>query len=193
LSNIHADLNLENEQTVELNNLHAELLDGELNLARLRFAENRIEDTTVELMHIDLARLLAFIDIAGLEGTGSLDILLPAGSDAQGVHIRNGTFRSTGPGRLVYSQEGMAASNIGMQALENFHYQELSGTVDYQSDGDYQITVRLNGKNPDLYGGHPIAFNLNINGSLPEFFETLFMTGSFEESILNQMRSNYLK
>ena len=144
-------------------------------------------------MHIDLNRLLTFADIDGLEGTGSLDILLPAGSDEQGVHIRNGTFSSTGPGRLVYSQEGMAASNVGMQALENFHYKELSGTVDYQSDGDYQITVRLDGKNPDLYGGHPIAFNLNINGSLPEFFEALFMTGSFEESILKQMRSNYVE
>ena len=193
VSHVRADLNLENTETLGLNDLHAELLDGELNLAKLRFAENRIEDTTIELMHIDLNRLLTFADIDGLEGTGSLDILLPAGSDEQGVHIRNGTFSSTGPGRLVYSQEGMAASNVGMQALENFHYKELSGTVDYQSDGDYQITVRLDGKNPDLYGGHPIAFNLNINGSLPEFFEALFMTGSFEESILKQMRSNYVE
>ena len=53
------------------------------------------------------------------------------------------------------------------------------------------INIHLDGKNPDLYGGHPIVFNLNINGSLPEFFEALFMTGSFEESILNQIRADY--
>ncbi len=74
-----------------------------------------------------------------------------------------------------------------MQALENFHYQDLSGTLDYQSDGTYKMAIRLEGANPDLYDGHPIVFNLNISGSLPELFEALFITGNFEESILKQI------
>ncbi len=64
----------------------------------------------------------------------------------------------------------MAATNIGLQAMENFQYQDLSGTINYQADGTYRITIRLEGKNPDLYGGHPVVFNLNINGSLPAAF-----------------------
>ena len=132
---------------------------------------------------------MAYADIDGLEGTGFLDISLPVGSDQNGMHVENGTFHSTVPGRLAYTKEGMAGSNIGLQALENFHYRDLSGTFDYQSDGTYLVTVRLDGKNPDLYGGHPIVFNLNINGSLPELFEAMFITGSFEESILNEIKS----
>ncbi len=191
VSHIRADLNVETADSFGLNNLFAEVFDGQLNLSSLRYSENRIEDTTLELTHISLGHLLEFVDIDGLVGTGYLDISLPAGSDEEGVHIRNGTFASTVPGRLAFTSEGMAGSNIGLQALENFHFQELSGTLDYQSDGDYQINIHLDGKNPDLYGGHPIVFNLNINGSLPEFFEALFMTGSFEESILNQIRADY--
>jgi hypothetical protein len=191
VSHIRADLNVEAADTIELKNLYAEVFDGQLNLDKLRFSKNRIEETALKLSHIDLGHLLEFVDIDGLEGTGILNILLPAGSDEEGVHIKNGTFTSTKPGRLVFASEGMAGSNIGLQALENFHYQELSGTLDYQSNGDYQITIHLDGKNPDLYEGHPIVFNLNINGSLPEFFEALFITGSFEESILNQIRTDY--
>jgi hypothetical protein len=193
VAHIRADLYLENTETIGLKNLYAEVFDGQLNLGSLRFSENRIEDTRVELSHINLGRLLAFADIDGLEGTGFLDISLPVGSDQSGIYVKNGTFSSNGPGRLAYTKEGVAGSNIGLQALENFQYKDLSGTINYQSDGAYQIAIRLEGKNPDLYGGHPIVFNLNISGSLPELFEAMFMTGSFEESILNQIRTDSSK
>ena len=189
VTNIRADLNIDNTDTFGLKNLYAEVFDGQLNLGSLQFSENRIADTSLELTHISLGRLLAVADIDGLDGSGILDIMLPAGSDETGIYIKNGTFSSTGPGRLAYTREGLAGSNIGMQALENFQYQELSGTVNYQPDGAYRIALHLEGNNPDLYGGHPIVFNLNINGFLPDAFEALFVTGSFEESILNQIRA----
>ena len=186
---IGADLNLADTETFSLQNLHADLFDGRLNLGQLQFLNNRIQETTAELSHIDLGKLLAFADIDGLDGSGYLEMSLPLGSDQTGIYIKNGTFNSSGPGHLAYTKEGVAGSNIGLQALENFQYQDLSGTLDYQSDGTYQIDVHIEGKNPDLYGGHPIVFNLGISGVLPELFESLFMTGDFEESILNQVRS----
>ena len=184
LSHIRVDLNIENSETIGLQNLYAELFDGQLTLGKFRYVEDRIEDTTVQLNHINLGKLLAYIDTDGLEGTGSLDIALPVGSDQTGIYVRDGTFKSSGPGRLAYTKEGLAGSNIGLQALENFQYQDLSGTINYKPTGEYHIAVHLEGKNPALYGGHPISFNLNINGSLPELFEALFITGSFEEKIL---------
>lgn len=190
VANISADLNLDDMDTFGLENLYAEVFDGQLNLGSLRFANKRIEETTIELHHINFGKILAFADIDGLEGTGFLEISLPVGSDQTGIHVKNGTFKAAGPGHIAYTKEGLAGSNIGLQALENFQYKDLSGTIDYQSDGTYQIAIRLEGKNPDLYGGHPIVFNLNIGGSLPELFEAMFMTGSFEESILKQIRSH---
>ncbi|MCW8925377.1 MAG: YdbH domain-containing protein, partial [Xanthomonadales bacterium] len=164
ISDFAADLHLANAETLTLQNLAARVFDGTLQAPSLRFTPDGIEDTEIRLAHIDLARLLAFLDIAGLQGTGDLGFLLPLGSDKAGAHVRGGTFQSAGPGFLSYRKEGMAASNIGLQALENFHYQSLSGTLEYQSKGAYQIGIRLEGENPDLYGGHPIVFRLNING-----------------------------
>lgn len=184
LSNIRADLNIENTETMNLQTLYAEVFDGQLKLDKFRYTDGRIEDTTLELSHINLGQLLAYVDVDGFNGSGFLEFTLPVGSDETGIYVRNGTFKSVGPGHLAYTKEGVAGSNIGLQALENFQYQDLSGTIDYQSTGEYHIAIHLEGKNPDLYGGHPISFNLNINGSLPELFEALFMSGSFEEKIL---------
>ena len=189
VARISYDLELENAERYGLKNVSAEVFDGQLRLASLQLSENQIEDTTIELSHINLGLLLAYADIDGLAGTGFLDISLPVGSDKNGFHVKDGTFRSTSPGRLSYMKEGLAASNIGLKAIENFQYKDLSGTLNYQSDGNYVLTIRLDGKNPDLYGGHPVVFNLNVNGLLPEVFEAMFMTGSFEESILKQIRS----
>ena len=188
-SQIRSEFELNSTGQFTLRNVNAEVFDGQLKLGSVQFSENEIEDTTIEFSHINLGMLLAYADIDGLEGTGYLDISLPVGSDQSGFHVKNGTFGSTGPGRLAYTKEGIAGSNIGLQALENFQYKDLSGTLNYQSDGNYVITVRLDGKNPDLYGGHPVVFNLNVNGLLPELFEAMFMTGSFEESILKQIKS----
>jgi hypothetical protein len=183
------ELEIYDTERFELSNLYADVFDGQLELGSLQYSEQGMADTTAKINHINLEKLLAFADIDGLGGTGFLDIVLPIGSDRTGIHVKNGTFKSTVPGRLSYVKEGLAGSNIGLKALENFQYKSLSGTFDYQSDGAYQMTIRLEGMNPDLYGGHAVVFNLNINGLLPAVFEAMFMTGSFEEAILNEIKS----
>jgi hypothetical protein len=188
MTRIRADLELQNSQTLNLKNLYADVFDGQVHLDSLQFSDTGIKDTTAELTDINLGRLLAFVDIEGLQGTGTLEFSLPLGSDQNGAHVKNGIFSATGPGHIAFKKAGMASGNIGLQALENFQYQVLSGTLDYQSHGDYRIAFHLEGKNPDLYDGHPIIFNLKINGSLPELFEALFMTGDFDEMILKQIK-----
>jgi len=189
MRNIRSELELESTNHFKLNDLYAEVFEGQIKIGSLQFLANRFEDTAVELSHINLSQLLDYADVDGLAGTGFLDISLPVGSDATGIHIKDGIFGSTGPGRLAYTREGFAGSNIGLQAMENFQFKDLSGTLNYQSDGAYLMAIRLDGKNPDLYGGHPVVFNLNINGSLPALFEAMFITGSFEESILKEIKS----
>jgi len=190
LKSIRAELELEDLDRFELKNLRAEAFDGRIELDSLRYWDGDIEDTTVRFSHADLGKLLAYADIDGLQGSGILDITLPVGSDKTGIHVKNGIFTSEGDGRLAYTREGMAGSNIGLKALENFQFKSLSGTLDYQSDGAYLMGVRLEGNNPDLYSGHPVVFNLNINGSLPAVFEAMFMTGSFEEAILKEIKKH---
>ena len=184
------ELYLEGMDRIGLQNLHSELFGGNLAMGQLHYMKDGIDDTSIELEKIDLGRLLEFADVDGLQGSGVLDMTLPIGSDQTGYHIRDGLFEADGPGRLAYAQYGVVAGNIGLQALENFQYKSLDGSINYQSDGNYQLVIHLEGSNPDLYEGYPIVFTLNISGILPELFEALFITGNFEEAILKQIKSN---
>jgi hypothetical protein len=180
--------------TIELDDLQAGFFGGHLSADHIRLSPEGLGDTQINMTDIDLGQVLEYIDIGGLQGTGKLEISLPAGSRGSKLYVRNGVFRANGPGTLNYSGSMSAApvENIGLSALENFHYSELDGTIDYNTDGSYQLKVHLVGSNPDLYDGYPVALNLNIGGMLPEAFEVLFLTGDFDKAILNRIRQEKL-
>lgn len=188
VENIRAELLMINTDLLQAKQLQLQMFGGRLKPISLQYNAGLLANSELEFTDLDLQQLLSFADIDGLTGTGSLEIRLPVGSDSGGFYVRDATFSSSTQGHLAYLS-GVPGSNIGLQALENFQYQSLSGTLDYQSDGNYQVLIRLNGSNPDLYGGHPISFNLTINGVLPELFEALFITGNFEEGIIKQINS----
>ncbi len=185
-----ASVGLITPDTIELDNLQANFFGGTLSTDQLRISPLGLDDTQIKMMDIDLGQVLEYIDIGSLKGTGILDISVPAGSRGSDLYIRDGTFRAQGPGVLNYSGSMPTDSveNVGLSALENFHYSELDGTINYQPDGAYQLTVHLAGNNPDLFEGYPIALNLNINGKLPKAFEVLFLTGNFDQAVMDRIK-----
>jgi hypothetical protein len=189
-----ASVGLMTPDTIELDDLQAEFFGGRLAADHIRLSPEGLSDTQIRMTDIDLGQVLEYIDVGGLKGTGQLKISLPAGSQGSSLYVRNGVFRANGPGILSYSGSMSATpvENIGLAALENFQYSELDGTIDYHADGSYQLMVHLVGSNPDLYDGYPIALNLNIDGMLPEAFEVLFLTGDFDQAILNRIRQEKL-
>ncbi len=184
-----ASVGLITQDTIELDNFQADFFGGRLSTDYLQLSPQGLDDTQIRMTDIDLGQVLDYIDIGSLKGTGTLEILLPAGSRGSDLYIRDGTFRANGPGVLNYSgsMPDTSVENIGLSALENFHYSELDGTINYQPDGSYQLMVHLAGSNPELYEGYPIALNLNISGKLPKAFEVLFLTGNFDKAVMERI------
>ncbi len=179
---------------IDLQDLQAEFFGGHLVADRIKLSPEGLSDTKIKLTGIDLGQVLEYLDVGGLQGSGDLKVSLPAGSQGTSLYIQNGAFRANGPGTLRYSASisTTPTENIGLSALENFHFSELDGTVDFNPDGSYRLKVHLVGSNPDLYNGYPIALNLNIGGMLPEAFEVLFLTGDFEKAIMNRIKQEPL-
>ncbi len=166
----------------------ARLLGGELRTPALKLAGGQLQGTLIEWTGFDLGQLLTFVDVAGLDGSGTLDATIPIVNDGSGPSVEAGRFAARGPGVLRY-RSGVPATNIGLQALENFQYDSLEGQLDYASDGGYTIALDLLGRNPDLYGGHPVRFRLNLGGEMPALFRSLFITGDFEKAIIERLRA----
>jgi hypothetical protein len=83
-------------------------------------------------------------------------------------------LEAIGPGVIRYNPEEPPAGlgdetgsvDLLLEAAENFHYDDLSLTVEGRTGGELSARLRLAGGNPDLYGGYPIALNVNLEGAL---------------------------
>ena len=182
------------ERRLALRRFEAGLFDGRLSTIgqelELPPAPGRL---ALDAVGLDLARLLAAIDLNGLSGSGRLSGRLPLVWSDAGIEIRGGRLASTGPGLLRYQPATPMSDNPGLQALRNFHYSRLDLEIDYAANGDYRLRLKLDGNNPDLYDGHPIAFKLDLNGRLPGLFQGALLSGNFDAYLLEQLQRGKLE
>jgi hypothetical protein len=146
----------------------------------------------LEVEKIDLEQILLIVDQEGLGGSGRLSGNIPIRLVDSTVAIDEGRLKNTTRGHIGYDtgQETVPQlDNIAMQALRDFRYDLLDATLDYQPNGDYRIGARLEGRNPELYNGYPIAFNINLTGTLPGLLRASLITGDFHSEILRKIQN----
>lgn len=193
LSPVRLKLDLANNR-LDLHEISAGLLDGRIASEPTTMPmPPRTGALVLDVEDVDLARLLAMIDLPGLDGTGSLSGKLPVSwTDGKAV-IRDGRLQSMVAGQLRYQPSTPVSDNIGLQALRDFHYSRLDLGVNYDADGQYRLALKLDGHNPQLYSGHPIAFKMNINGALPGLFQGALLSGDFSAYLLKQLEQGKLQ
>lgn len=123
---------------------------------------------------VNLGDLLQMTELEGLSATGTLAGRIPIDIDKGEAVIQDGVLAASGPGVLRYKPDQVPAALQGggqgvdlmLQALTDFHYDALSLTLNRAADGETRIGLHLQGKNPAVYRGYPLAFNLNLSGKL---------------------------
>ncbi|WP_445371384.1 intermembrane phospholipid transport protein YdbH family protein [Methylomonas sp. HW2-6] len=175
------------EPELNLKRARLAIFGGELELAPATFDIGQMPlALTLQARQIDLAQLLASLHYPQLSGTGSVDGELPLTLATESIELQNGTLSGTRPGTLRYLSPA-DDGNLAFQALRNLVYHRLQAQLNYQPNGDYRIGLRLEGHNPEVLSGHPLAFNLNISGQLPELLRRGLVAGNFERAILEEV------
>ncbi len=193
LTNLNVDLALA-AQTLRVQALHLELLGGSVHSEPLSLPWPPAGPTlALEIRHIDLGQLLALLKVPGLSGSGQLRGVLPLVYRDGEVEIHDGQLDGVGAGTIQYAPALSMPDNAGLQALRNFHFQQLGMHLWYAADGTYRTQARLEGNNPDFYNGYPIRFALNINGKLPGLFRSALFSGDFNRHLLEQLQSGKLE
>ncbi len=86
----------------------------------------------------------------------------------------------------------MGQANPGMKlvtdALEDFHYDLLDGSVDYTTSGTLQLGLRLHGQNPAIEQGRPINFNINLQEDVPSLLASLQLTDKVNDIIQQRIQ-----
>jgi hypothetical protein len=124
---------------------------------------------------VDLAELLKLANVNGLSAEGAVEGVIPLRRTRDTIRIEHGVLQTSAPGVIRYDPAETPSFLEGQQgegtailrdALKDFHYQQLSLTIDGVLGGEEQIKLTLNGANPALYGGVPVALNVNLSGAL---------------------------
>ncbi|MFT6734420.1 MAG: hypothetical protein ACJAS9_002621, partial [Polaribacter sp.] len=195
-TNLHKPNNENNERpNISINNLKANIWNGEIQSKSIIIENGTLKPYSIDLKNIDLTELIFFLDMKGLYADGDMDIHLPIEQQNKNHTVKNGSFASNKPGIIKYDsgQTQIAVeANIALHALQNFHYEKLNGTINYNKKGDYKVKLHLLGSNPSLYDGYPIDFSLNLNGELSDVFQSVFLTGDFEKSIMERAKMNQI-
>jgi hypothetical protein len=149
--------------------------------------DTREATVQLRLADIDLARLLA-LEGEDITGSGRLAGHLPIRLTGSQVAIHEGRVWAEGPGTIrlspsltsAFTQPGM---DIALKSLENFFYEKLESSVEYDAGGDLQLGLRLEGRNPDIEEGRPIHYNLNISENIPVLLRSLRLTDAVGRSV----------
>jgi hypothetical protein len=129
----------------------------------------------VVVKNVDLAQLLMLANVSGLTAEGIVDGAIPLRRTKDIIRVEHGVLQTRAAGTIRYDpadppsflqgQPGQGTA-ILRDALKDFHYQQLGLTIDGVLGGEEQIKLKLNGANPTLYGGIPVALNVNLTGAL---------------------------
>jgi hypothetical protein len=129
------------------------------------------QSLTFALDSIDLEQLLELAKVKGLSGTGRISGRIPV-TIANGHQIVNGgTLSADAPGGTLVYKTGQARANptnpstLLYTALDDFHYETLTGDLSGDLAGLLSLRVHLKGRNPALYDGRQVELNVSTEGA----------------------------
>lgn len=149
----------------------------------------------LRLEGLSLEAILKAYPAEGLIGTGTLDGTLPLRLEKGKLNIHGGQVAAREPGVLQFRSEkirSLGQGNPAMQllatAVDDFRYDKLSSTVDYDDTGKLLLALSLSGRNPALEQGRPINLNVNLEENVPKLLTSLQLSDRVSDTIRKRVQ-----
>ena len=145
---------------------------------------------------LDLAQLLADVDLDGLSGTGTVAGELPLLVTRERVEVEDGRLAAVGPGTLRYVppagaplQAGAASGlDVALGALSDLRYEALSVSLGGDTRGEMHVQVHVKGANPNFQDGRPVELNVNLEARLADLVRAGLASYRVPEAIEERLR-----
>lgn len=149
-------------------------------------------DTLIRISNIDLETFFSLIKVNGLTGTGRLDGQIPLTLESNQVAITNSHLAAKAPGVLRFKSEKatqlLASSgkemNLLLQAMQDFHYTELSLDLDKSATHDLVAKLSLLGNNPQVKEGQAFRLNIKLETDIEKILQTINQGYNLSHEIL---------
>jgi hypothetical protein len=176
---------------LRIDRLQAGFADGKLAVNDTVLDPHAVTNTIIfQLEALDLAKVLAIASLEGVNGSGRLSGAVPVAVRSGAVAIPRGELAAKGGVLQVRSQKVASLLSGGGQpvellldALRDFHYDELTVTVEKTFEGDAAVALHLAGQNPAVMNGHPFRINLNLAGNLDRLVASLLEIARLSDQV----------
>ena len=159
-------------------------------------------DPAAEQLHLpirveglDLAEVFGLLGVEGLSGDGRLSGTLPLRIVGGTPGIERAHLAAAGPGLLRVRSEQVRqtlsaageSADLLLRALEDFHYEELTLSIDQSSAEEAVVGLSMLGNNPAVLEGYPFRFNINLETNPRKLLAALWQAYSISNRALRQI------
>lgn len=152
-------------------------------------------DLVIRVDDIDLEVLFNQIQVEGLTGNGRVSGSIPITFEGSQVTIRNSHLMAEAPGVLHFQSDKASQLLAGagkemdwlLQALQDFHYSELSLKLDKSAAHDLVATLSLLGNNPNIKQGQMFRLNLNLESNIGEILQAIGQGYKLSSEVLRDL------
>ena len=181
------------QPVVRLDDTRVTLAGGELavdDTALRPLAEsNRV---VVQARALDIAHLLAALDVKGVSGEGIVAGRIPLVLSGDAVAIEGGKLAADGAGILRIASEQAATAlaqggedtNLLLRALADFRYERLSLAIDKPLHGESSLALSTLGHNPAVLDGHPFQINVTLTTDLDKILGVVTTGGRLSQEVI---------
>ncbi len=176
LTDLNAEIAWPGDRTAYIKKIKVSVAGGDASVENVIIPLDDLTGTFVlNVNAIDVSNLAAMADIDGLVFNGLLSGTIPIQFSPAEIRLNGGQLSSIAPGYLQYRPaqsppgfESASGGNLLLQALNNFRYDSLAVTANGNALDELDVSLAFQGRNPDLYDGYPVSFNLALNGKFLE-------------------------
>ena len=157
-----------------------------------------VNELRLEASNVDMARLLAQLDLEGLSGTGTVSGSIPLVRRGDQVHVQGALLAAHPPGGTLRYQPATAVESVGrsqpgsmgvaLKALSDFRYESLELQLDGDTRGEMKLRIHLRGANPNFQGGRTVEFNVNLEAHLSDLVKAGIASYRVPEVIEQRLR-----
>ncbi|SNX60761.1 Dicarboxylate transport [Nitrosomonas ureae] len=169
------------------------MMDGMISVAPVIIdPAAKYSDMLIRISNIDLESFFNLIKVDGLAGSGHLDGQVPLTIEEDQLTIRNGRLAAKAPGILHFQSQKASQwfasageeMNLLLQAMQDFHYTELSLTLDKSVAHDLVAQLSLLGNNPKVKEGQDFRLNIRLETDIDKILQKINYGYSLSHEIL---------
>lgn len=190
-----------NKLEIMIDRLSGELLGSKFESNSFEFDPNVTKNhVEISLDGLDIDKVIALQQIEGLNASGKLNGKLPIDITPNGISIELGEFwNQKGGGTIQYNVDPSQADAISnpltdtvMKALEEFHYDFLTASANFQPNGDLSIDFHIEGKSPKLDSMHPVHLNISSEQNVLSLLKSLKYAEELNSGLDEKIRNKIL-